>query len=247
MSERRDDIGFGNITLIQDTEQFCYGVDAVLLADFAAKFVLNASSDCKNVADLGTNNGVVALILSALTDAENIVGVEVQKAAYELACRNVKENSLETRVGMVNCDVLEISEKFNAGSFDLVVCNPPYSAKGTSRLNDGDALTIARHETTAELKDFVSAAAYLLNDKGSLCMVHRPSRLADLICSCREHLIEPRQIQFVSPKIDKKPNIMLLACKKNGGRELKFSDPLAVYNAKGEYTDEIHRIYRRKD
>ena len=247
MSERKDDTGFGNITLIQDTEQFCYGVDAVLLASFAAEFGSKGSVSCKSIADLGTNNGAVALILSFLTDADSIVGVELQKAAYELACRNVEENSLKARIAMVNCDVLDIAENFEAGSFDMVVCNPPYSAKGTSKLNKDNALTAARHETTAGLDDFVAAAAYLLKDKGSLCMVYRPSRLADLMCSCRAQLIEPRLIRFVSPRIDKKPNIMLLACKKNGRRELKFSDPLAVYNAKGEYTDEIQRIYRRKD
>ena len=35
--ERIDEIGFGGLKLIQDTEMFCYGVDAVLLARFASR------------------------------------------------------------------------------------------------------------------------------------------------------------------------------------------------------------------
>ena len=38
---------------------------------------------------------------------------------------------------------------------------------------------------------------------------------------------------------------MLLICRKNGGRELKLAEPLAVYDERGGYTEEILRIYRR--
>ena len=34
--ERIDEIGFGGYKLIQKPEEFCYGVDSVLLSDFAA-------------------------------------------------------------------------------------------------------------------------------------------------------------------------------------------------------------------
>ena len=35
--ERLDEIGFGDLKLIQKPKDFCYGVDAVILADFAVK------------------------------------------------------------------------------------------------------------------------------------------------------------------------------------------------------------------
>ena len=37
-TERIDRIGFGDLRLIQRPEDFCYGVDAVILADFASKY-----------------------------------------------------------------------------------------------------------------------------------------------------------------------------------------------------------------
>ena len=245
MAERIDNTGFGNIRLIQNTEQFCYGIDAVLLATFAADLDKKTYKSSMRIADLGTNNGVVALILSYLTEADELVGVEVQRAAYEIACKNVTGNGLESRINMVNCDVLDIKNKLEGGSFDTVVSNPPYSARGTSRVNEAEALTIARHETTAELEDFIAAAAYLLKDKGNLYIVHRPSRIADMMCACRKYKLEPRYLRFVSSHIEEKPNIMLLACKKNSGKELRLMEPLAVYNSDGSYTNEIQKLYRR--
>ena len=37
MQLRLDDTGFGGIEIFQNPQEFCYGVDAVLLADFASK------------------------------------------------------------------------------------------------------------------------------------------------------------------------------------------------------------------
>ena len=51
--ERIENTGFGNIRLIQDPEQFCYGVDAVILADFANSLY----PAFKVAADLGTGMG----------------------------------------------------------------------------------------------------------------------------------------------------------------------------------------------
>ena len=58
---RIDDTGFGSIRLTQDTDYFCYGTDAVLLADFASR------NRHFRAADLGTNNAVIPLLMSAIT------------------------------------------------------------------------------------------------------------------------------------------------------------------------------------
>ena len=71
--ERIDEIGFGGLKLIQDTEMFCYGVDAVLLARFASRI------SHKKAADLGTNNGVIPILMSYMGGAEHITGAEMQE------------------------------------------------------------------------------------------------------------------------------------------------------------------------
>ena len=60
-SERVDEIGFGALQVIQNPKEFCYGVDAVILADFAAKHVRRST---QLLFDLGTGTGIIPLILS---------------------------------------------------------------------------------------------------------------------------------------------------------------------------------------
>lgn len=102
MAERIDDIGFGGLRLIQEPDEFCYGVDAVILADFAAK---NFSGGNGVIVDLGTGTGIVPLILSAKTNARLIAGVELQRGSYERAVRNAELNGLSERLSFFNADV----------------------------------------------------------------------------------------------------------------------------------------------
>lgn len=240
MAERIDEIGFGGLRLIQDTEMFCYGVDAVLLADFASR------SPHERVADLGTNNGVIPVLMSRLSGAKHITGVEMQERACRLAERNVAVNGLEERISICHADIMEIEEYFSAGSFDCVVTNPPYQASGTGIPNEFGSLTAARHETTASLEDFIARAAWLLGDRGYFYMIHRPARIVDICEACRKYRLEPKFMRFIAPRPGKKPNLLLIECRKNGGRELKILDPLYVYGEGTGYSDEILRIYRRK-
>jgi len=87
--ERIDEIGFNDLRLIQKPEYFCYGLDAVILADFAA-----TGRAGNRIMDLGTGTGIIPIILSHKTDASEIYGLEVQADSYSRACRNVELNGL---------------------------------------------------------------------------------------------------------------------------------------------------------
>lgn len=242
--ERIDDIGFGSLKLIQKPRDFCYGVDAVILADFAAK---KAKNPPEVIVDLGTGTGVIPLILSHKTEASKIYGIEVQKDSCERAQRNAKLNCLEDRLLFINGDVKD-KEDWGKGlraAADMVVSNPPYFRSGGGLVNGGSAKAIARHETTAGLEDFMECAGYLLKPKGDFFMIHRPARLVDLCCFARKAGLEPKEIRMVSPTEKAAPNIMLVHMVKGGGRELRLTRPLAVYDGKGNYTEELLRAYEK--
>ena len=78
-------------------------------------------------------------------------------------------------------------------------------------------------------------------------MVHRPSRLADILCTMRRYKIEPKRLRLIHPSYGKAANLLLIEGLSNGGRELKMLPPLYVYNTDGTYTDEINTIYNRKE
>lgn len=246
--ERLDEIGFGDLKLIQKPEEFCYGIDAVILADFAANTISRNINRFKVAIDLGTGTGIIPLILSHKTLIEKIYAIEVQKGSYDRACRNIELNKLSNRISVMNCDVSDIKNSFSnmKSSFDLVTTNPPYMIGGAGLINSNEAKKIARHETTADLESFIETSAFLLREKGEFFMVHRPSRLVDICELCRKYKLEPKEMKFVSPNKNIKPNILLIRCVKFGNPELKILDPLYVYNEKeNTYTDDIIKIYER--
>ncbi len=240
MALRRDDIGFGGYTLLQDDSAFCYGVDAVLLADLAR------CGPADRVMDLGTGNGIVPLIIHARYTPASITGLEVQNSVFELALANVSHNELSDRIKIVKSDVLDVRRLFPAESFTVVTCNPPYTEKGRGIPGSNPVQFTARHETTAAFSDFAAAASWLLPKGGRFCVVHRPSRLADIFESCRACGMEPKALRMVVPHAGEEANIVLVEAVKGAGKELKVLPELVVRSADGSYTDEIEKIYCRK-
>lgn len=240
--ERIEDIGFGGLKLIQESESFCYGIDAVILADFA----YHTCSSFRTAVDLVTGNGIIPFILSSKNESAHFIGVELQEEAVELAKRSCSLNDLGSRIEFVQSDVAELTPKTVGNrEIDIVTCNPPYFPKGGGIPSSSSSKFIARHETVASVDDFVKAAAVLLNGKGHFFMVHRPSRLVDIFCSCRRHALEPKDVRFVVPRAGELPNIVLIHCTAGGGKELHMMKELCVYGPDGKYSDEIMKIYER--
>lgn len=241
---RIDDIGFGGLKLKQCPEEFCYGTDAVLLADAASK--ATGSRNFRRIMDMGTGTGIIPLILSAKTKAEFIGGIEVQKHSFDLAKENISMNRLDGRVAAYNDNVKDflVNHPEMAGSFDLVTSNPPY-AKGSCAIESSNrAKAVARHEIEAELEDFLVLASKLLKDRGDFFMIHRPQRLVDICEGCRRVKLEPKELTFINGKVQDKPNIMIVHCVKNGKRELKFNDILTLRNEDGSFTEAALEAYK---
>lgn len=235
--ERIDEIGFSDLKLIQKPEEFCYGVDAVILADFAARKTAN------RIVDLGTGTGIIPLILSHKTKAESIYGIEYQQESWQRAVRNAALNGLSERLHFVQANVAEFDGLCHWA--DAVTANPPYMVGQCGLKNQNEAKTIARHETVGSLEDFVMCASRILKDRGDFYLVHRPARLVDLFSACRSWKLEPKEMRLVAPQKGETPNLVLLHCVKNGGIELKFLENLYIYQEKGVYSNEIQQIYER--
>ena len=251
--ERVDDTGFGGLKLIQKPEEFCYGVVAVILADFAARCAgVSLPSRARQAAhvtavDLGTGTGIIPLILSHKTGWQQIIGVEVQEGSWERAVRNAELNGLEGRMKFIKGDVKDFGQSWGAelkGKVDVVTSNPPYTQGLGGIKSANTAKAIARHETTAGLEDFIRCGASLLKNRGDFFMVHRPSRLVDICCMAREVGLEPKELCFVSPDRDAAANILLVHMVKGGGRQLTILEPLFVYESDGSYTEKLRECYR---
>ena len=240
-NERIDDLEFKGYKIIQNPDGFCFGIDSVLLSDYAKEIKKESK-----VLDLGTGTGILCILLTGKTNLKEIIGVEIQEEVCDMARRSIKLNNLEDKIKIINENIINIENIYNKGSFDVIVTNPPYKKKNTGLQNENEKKVISRHELTASLDDFIRISKNMLKDKGQFYMVHRPERLVDILYLMRKYKIEPKQIKFVSSKIGKEPNLVLIKGVKNGKQFLKFDSILYVYNEDGTYTDEILKIYNKK-
>ena len=241
-NERIDDLQLNNLKIIQNSKEFCFGIDSVLLSDFAMR-----AKKHKKVIDLCTGNGVIAILLSAkLPKAKEIIGVEIQEYSAELANRSVELNKLQNKITIINKDLLKIKKDIEAGSVDLVVCNPPYKPKGSGIINEKDSKTIARHEISCTLEDIIKEASRELNFGGSFCMVHKVERMTDIFCNLRKHGLEPKRMRLIYPKMGESANLVLIEGIKGGKPFLNMEPPIYVYKDKEEYTEQIYEIYGMK-
>lgn len=234
-----DDLQNG-LFIIQKQNGFKFGIDAVLLADFAK----NARSSA--TLDLCTGTGIVPILLSEKTDTQQIFGLEIQEDIAEMAQRSVQYNNLNERVYITGGDLNNAPCIYGRGKFDKITCNPPYMKCGAGLQNDTDTKSVSRHEIMCTLDDVLRVSRELLISKGRFFMVHRASRLADILCTMRKYRIEPKQLRLVHPSPEKAPNLVLVEGMKDGGEELKILPPLYVYDSDGNYSEEINKIYGRK-
>lgn len=237
-NERIDDLAYKGLKIIQKEDGFCFGIDSVLLSDFAKNIKKESI-----VVDLGTGTGILPILLSAKTKAKKIYGIEIQKDMAEMAQRSVALNHLENKIEIIPQNIKEIT--IEKASVDVIVTNPPYKKSETGLKNENISKRIARHEIYANLEDFIKISFQLLKDKGELYMVHRPERLVDILYELRKNKIEPKKLRFVHSHVGEEPKLILIKAVKNAKPFLSIEKPLYVYTEQGKYTKEILEIYHK--
>ncbi|SHI02186.1 tRNA1(Val) (adenine(37)-N6)-methyltransferase [Clostridium grantii] len=237
--ETLDDLQLKDLFVIQKKDKFRFGVDAVLLANFA-----NVKSN-STVIDLCSGTGIVPFVIKGKNNPSKIIGLEIQEEMVEMAQRSVLYNKLENKIDFIKGDLKNIEMLKKLPKADVVTVNPPYKVYNSGIINPDDKIAIARHEICCNLEDVILACRTLLKDNKRMYMVHRPDRLVDIFTLMRKYKIEPKRVRMVHPNVNKAPNIVLIEAQRDGGSFLKWESPLFVYDEHGNYTEELTRIYGR--
>ena len=235
--ERLDDLQRNGLQIIQNPKRFCFGMDAVLLANFTTLRKRDY------VVDFGTGTGILPILLSAKEETATFTALEWQSDMAEMATRSVALNKLNKRIFIENIDFRQASKVLTQKAVDVVVCNPPYGKQGSTILNDKTSVTLARHETDCSLAETLQSASKILRFHGRIYLVFPATRLLELTDLMRKYNLEPKQIRFVCSKISKAPYLILVEGLKGGKPSLKWLSPLVVYNEDGSETEELKLIY----
>ena len=222
--ERLDDLQLKGLQIIQDPKRFCFGMDAVLLSDFAKV------RTGEKVLDLGTGTGILPILLAGKTKGQHFTGLEIQPESAEMARRSVAYNHLEEKIEIVTGDIKEAGRLFQPAFFDVITVNPPYMADQCGIQNPQDAKAIARHEILCNLEDIFRESKKLLPEgKGRFYMVHRPVRLAEILLKMSQSHIEPKRIQLVHPYVDKEPVMVLIEGRSGARPGVRIEPPLILH------------------
>lgn len=237
--ERVDDLQLNGLRIIQNPSAFRFGMDAVLLADFARV------RPGDRIADMGAGTGILSLLLSQKEACSSFEAFELQPDMADMARRSVALNGLESRVCVHAADMRAAAGILGRESVHAVVCNPPYGKLGGVLPSQTESMLVSRHETELSIQGVAAACAAVLRNRGRISVVFPAARLLELCDALRASRLEPKRARMVCAKVDRPPYLVLLEGMKNARPGLKWMPPLVVYRPDGTETEELRRIYHR--
>ena len=239
--ERVDDLLWNRLKLIQNPRWFCFGLDAVLLADFAQVF------PGENVLDLCTGNGVIPLLLSAKESTASFLGVELLPEVVELAQRSVLLNGLSERIAIMVGDICCSGDFLSEQDFSVITVNPPYRKQGEGRISPSPYIAGAKVELYCDLAQIVAAIARHLVADGRFYMVYPYARLEELRQQLHLKNLQEQEICLVRNVSGEKPFLCLLRGSWAGkqGNIPVLTREFVVFREKGNYSAEMEKIFHR--
>ena len=235
--ERLDDLQLAGMRILQKEAGFRFGMDAVLLADFARV------EECDTVADFGTGTGILPVLLRGRGKGKTIHAFEIQPDMADMARRTMVLNGLDECVAVHSLPVEDALKVLTPCSVDAIVCNPPYGLPGTTLQNPSDTLRLARHQTSEGLKAWLIMAFRLLRGKGRLSVVYPAPRMLEMMQAMEQAHLTPKRFRLIYPAAHKAANLVLIEAVKDAKPMLHPEPPLIVYEADGSMTPELKRIY----
>ena len=182
MSAQKDDVTEdrllgGRIIVRQPRAGFRVAIDTVLLAAAVP------AEDGQTVFEPGAGIGAAALCLAQRVPGCRVVGLEVQADLVRLAAENVRLNAMERRIDVMVGEIAHPPPRLVPGAYDHVMMNPPFLEAARAQPPDAAALAGARIEGDAGLASWIGLALAMLRRKGTVTLIHRADRLADVLAA----------------------------------------------------------------
>ena len=238
--ERLDDLNVNGWRILQRPDGFCFGMDSVLLADFASGW-----AGIRHAVDLGCGSGVLPLLIRARMPGVCFDAVEIQPEIADMAARTMLICGVDAFIRVHAMNLLDAPKALGFERYDLAVSNPPYGKAGDAILNEKPERRAARHECAADIYTICRTAFSLLRNGGRFALIfpaHRFLELMNALCAAR---MEPKRVRLIHPRWGKAPNLFLTEGIKAAKPGLLFMPPLYIRDDAGNETEELRRIYRK--
>ena len=231
----------GKVRLFQPEQGYRVAVDPVFLA------AATPAEPGDQVLDVGAGTGAAMLCLAARLGDCKLVGIELQRELMRIANKNLEANGIQQRAEMIAGDLGRLPPRLMAASFDHVMTNPPFLSGEAATPPPQPQRAGAHVESTLDLADWLKGCLIMLKNGGSLTMIHRADRLAELLGAI-EGKIGDVVIYPLWPKGDGRPAKRIVVQGWKGAKgPLKLAQGLVVHQDDGRYTPGAAGILRNGD
>ncbi|KAA5802164.1 methyltransferase [Alkalicaulis satelles] len=223
----------GRLSLVQTSDGYRAGMDAILLAS-AIRLAPGARA-----AEFGCGPGAALLCAAHACPDAHITGVELDPRAADLARRNAAANGMEDRITIVEGDALTWRP---GAALDAVFFNPPF-------FDDPQALRAPKPGKTAAwiseapLADWISAGLKRLKSGGSLTLIHRADRLGEALTALQGRA--SMVVLPVHPRAGAPAKRILIEARAGGRAPLALLPPLVLHeDGSGAWTARADALLR---
>lgn len=228
---------FKKFTVRQDLCAMKVGTDGVLLGAWVS---LAGSRD---VLDIGTGTGLIALMLAQRGESENrplrIDALDIDAGAVEQAALNIQASPFSDRI-RTECQSFVSYARLSEKRYDLIVSNPPYF-HNSLKCPDIQRNT-ARHTDTLTLEELLEGCCRLLSPAGRIALILPAARKEELVRLARPLGLNIIRQTDVS-SIEGKPPKRLLA-ELSAAAQQCAADSMALESALRRYTPEFTALIK---
>ena len=210
-----DDLQCEGYKIYQPRSGHRFGEDSVLLANYAADYYRDKNKRIK-IFDLGSGSGILSFLLAAKLPEALVSALEIDEDAAKLFEENILLNGQKDRMKIYCGDWKDISNFASKGSFDMVICNPPYYPRESGYAAKDEGKHLPRLLGDEDEESLYKSVAYLLKDKGLLFMVSRTFRLPQILSHLKDNQLQPVGMQFIYPDAKSQSKTFLLRARYKG-------------------------------
>ncbi|KQC02125.1 tRNA1(Val) (adenine(37)-N6)-methyltransferase [Pedobacter sp. Hv1] len=205
--------------------------DGVLLA------AMVTSKAPKQILDIGTGTGVIALMLAQRFPQAQIEAVEIDEQASATAAKNFQSSVFADRL---KANPIAIEQYHPSAQFDLIVSNPPFFVNDLK--NAEEKKGIARHTNEVFFDELIAKVATILSEDGQFWFVLPIKQAELLVKKGREHgLFEQQMIHLHSDQT--KPEFRRIVSIGRKKTELK-TEHFYIYEAEKVYTKAYQKLLK---
>ncbi len=220
---------FKQFSIEQDRCAMKIGTDGVLLGAWTP-----LENNPFSILDIGTGTGIIALMLTQRSAAQQIDALEIDEDAYEQATDNFENSPWNDRLFCFHASLDEFVEE-PEDEYDLIVSNPPFYSEDYK--SDNDQRDLARFQDAMPFEDLIEAADLLLSENGIFSVIIPSKEEENFLALANEYELYPIKITRVKGTLTTEIKRSLLAFSRNEITDFTV-DELIIETARHQYTPE---------